>query len=1200
MGVSMRFRFLTFSCVAALAPLCAQTGLGIVRGTAIDATGSLIPKAKATLANQVTGVTHSLETSSVGAFYFSAVQPAPYALTLEAPGFKKWSGKFTVEAGQTVALDVSMEVGSVDAVVEVSDAAPVITTVGMEISDVKDALRIRQLPLNGRDVRNLFNLTPGVEGGGVPRVNGMKVGSTDIALDGISLVDRFGGGLRGGVSPGLDMIQEYRIETVGSSAANSRPATVTLVSKSGTNEFHGTAFETHRNNFGGLRARAKQDGNKPAQLIRNEFGVLAGGPVIRNKTFWLASYEGNRLRQATFANAAVPTPEMWGGDFSLLTDDNSNSYAIYDPLTSGPDGSRTPFANKRIPASRITSFAKTMQGVSPDPLGPTASQNPFIGNNFQTFYPNQDNTDTFTVKGDHILTSKDNLSGRFTRTKYQNKQFGGRFGYPKIGTSDAGGSGLTDARIYSMFARWNRTWTPTLLSETQFSTNRAPKSSGTLANDVAWANKLGLPNPFGVTGWPTICTDGPFFYYGCWDGDNRKDENLTAHQLENNITWIKGKHTVKFGGKLRYEYNNIRELQQAQGSHSFYGDWTAKYDAVNDEQLAYTGTGLASVLLGLPTYLSNQYNRGFFYFEQKEIGLYAHDSWKVNQRVTLELGIRWDKWTAYREKYNRLVNVDLSNFANRFEVITPKNVKMEQIQGIPPAVLASWRARGLTWRTADEAGLPANLIPADNNNFGPRLGAAIRLTKGFVLRAGYGEYFWTMPLSQILQTSRTNPPLNLRFANSLADRNGVVPFNALKNAPTANDYVGQAAVDTNGTIILSTNAQSMMPWQSTGWKDNRMQSWHFTIEKEVMKDTALRLSYTGNHGRDLEQRFNINSIESEFNYQARTGLARPSTADLRRANRNWNFAAANHTGYSNNHSLQAELERRYSSGLAYQIFYTFTRALNTTDVGGFTSGNGGINNTDGGNAVPESINIMGAPNLTYDQRLKLIYYNAREVPAQRVRYNGIYTLPIGKGKKFASGSGKALNAIIGGWELASIGEWRSGRWLSVAPSGWLFGNPTLNADQRLEMTFAGRRQRLWFRGDFDPRLASNVDATALQALVPVDRSQRVLHPLGTNFNNQIPQALRDGTVRLTSMTDNVSWNARNFFRGPGAWNVDASLFKNFFFGEKDRFKVRFTADFFNFFNHPLDNEPNATTGLQDLSTQPNAPRIIQFSVRFSW
>jgi hypothetical protein len=377
--------------------MAAQTGLGIVRGTAMDASGSVIPNAKVTLSNTNTGVVRTSQSSSVGLYYFGAVQPAPYTLTVEAAGFKKWSGTFTLEAGQTAAIDASMEVGSVDALVEVSDVAPPITTIGMEINDVKDALRIRQLPLNGRDVRNLFNLTPGVEGGGVPRVNGMKVGSADILLDGISLVDRFGGGLRGGVSPGLDTIQEYRIETTGSDASNSRPATVTLVTKSGTNEIHGALFETHRNNFGGLRARARQDGNTNAQLIRNEFGFSAGGPVIRNKTFWFTSYEGNRLRQASFARTAVPTQAMWGGDFSQVTDTNSNIYTIYDPFSSTATGSRNPFAGNRIPTNRITSFSQTMQSVSPDPAGPNAGLNPFLGSNFETFYPNKDNADTFTV-----------------------------------------------------------------------------------------------------------------------------------------------------------------------------------------------------------------------------------------------------------------------------------------------------------------------------------------------------------------------------------------------------------------------------------------------------------------------------------------------------------------------------------------------------------------------------------------------------------------------------------------------------------------------------------------------------------------------------------------------------------------------------------------------------------------------------------
>jgi hypothetical protein len=215
-----------------------------------------------------------------------------------------------------------------------------------------------------------------------------------------------------------------------------------------------------------------------------------------------------------------------------------------------------------------------------------------------------------------------------------------------------------------------------------------------------------------------------------------------------------------------------------------------------------------------------------------------------------------------------------------------------------------------------------------------------------------------------------------------------------------------------------------------------------------------------------------------------------------------------------------------------------------------------------------------------------------------VRYNTIYDLPFGRGKKFGSGVSKALNAVIGGWQLAAIGEWRGGRWLSVNSARYLFGDPTLSEDQRLDLVFAGRPQRLWFAGDFDPRLASGVDQTALQALVPVNRANRVVRPLGTAFDNRLPQALANGTTRLTPITDTVNWNARGFFRGPGDWNLDSSIFKNFSLGE--RTTLRFTADFFNALNHPIDREPDSSTGLQDLSSQTNQPRIIQFSLRLEF
>ena len=161
---------------------------------------------------------------------------------------------------------------------------------------------------------------------------------------------------------------------------------------------------------------------------------------------------------------------------------------------------------------------------------------------------------------------------------------------------------------------------------------------------------------------------------------------------------------MKFGAKFRPEYNAVRELQQAQGSHTFATDWTALYDPSADAAASFTGSGLAAMALGLPTYLSNQYNRGYFYFQQKETGLYFQDNWKVTPRLTLDLGVRWDKWTPYHEKYDRLVNVDLNTIGSLFQVITPHDTKMESIPGIPPSVLASWAARGLSWTTADAVG----------------------------------------------------------------------------------------------------------------------------------------------------------------------------------------------------------------------------------------------------------------------------------------------------------------------------------------------------------------------------------------------------------------------------------------------------------------------------------------------------------------
>jgi hypothetical protein len=1200
----------------ALAPLMAQTGLGIVTGTVQDSSNAALPKATITLTNTATGVVRTADANSAGIYYFGSVQIGPYSLSVEAPGFNKWETSFQLEAGRTVNVDPTLTVGNVQTKVEVSAVATQVETEGAQLSDVKTAMQIHDLPLNGRQVANLFTLTPGVEGGqntaggGNPRTNGLMVGSTEILLDGISYVDRFGGGMSR-VQPGLDTIQEYRIETAGSGAAFDRPATIELVTRSGTNQFHGAAYETLRNNYGGLVARAIQDGNNPAKYIRNEFGGFIGGPIVKNKTFFFYDQELSKLRQALFAQTAVPTAAMWTGDFSNAVDSSGNKITIYNPYTTNAQGVRQPFPGNVIPSKFLNTQAVSIfKGLTPLPAGPNASANPWTGFNFQTYYPLTTDTNTITGRVDQIFSDKDTVSGRYTQSFSNFLQAGGKYGFPPAGATTGTGTEAQRANVFSIATHWTHTFSPSLLNELQLSVHRSSNASGTNATGINWANKLGLPNPFGATGWPTVCTDaGSMLYYGCWDGDNKKGQQLTQYQIDDNVTWIKGKHTFKFGFKGRQEFNNVEELQQTQGSDSFYGDWTSQFDPVGQQAVPFTGTGLASLELGLPTYLSNQYNRGYFYFKQKEVGTYAQDTWKVTPKLTVSLGLRWESWTPYSEKYNRLVNLNLPNVINNptsMQVVLPGSTMLSNIPGVPQDVIAQWAARGLTSVSANSSNFPSALTPNVWNDIAPHLAVAYRIRENWVIRAGYGTYFWPMPLSQLLQSMRTNPPLNLRYENSIASAKGTNGVYALSNVPAATDKLGGGATVT--PVPPSSGAFSFLAMDVNHWSDNKAQEWTFTLEHQLGRDMLVKLSYTGNHGSDLQQHWDYNAPTSKYNYQAQTGLVAPSLTYARQVNPNWSLNGAygvlEHNGYSNSNSFQVAVDKRFSSGLQFQWFYVYTHAMTTNDAGGSSSGGGGFNSVATGNgsqgggtsvSVPANNEILGNPTLSDSQRLRLIYTNSSQVPPQRMTWNGIYALPVGRGKKFMSNNNRAADALLGGWQIAFLGTWDHGFWMGVNPSDYIFANPSLSSDQRLSMNIFGQNQMLWFAGYFDPTQATNVNASKLQQLVPVDRSAQRIHPAGPNLDNRIAQTLANGSVVQTGITDNVSSNARNFMLGPPAWSQDASLYKYFSVGEK--LKLRMSGDFFNVLNHPLLNNPNSTTGLINLGSQPNAARIIQIGAR---
>ena len=1210
-----------FCLIACLFPLHAQTGLGVVTGSVTDPSQANVPKATVTLTDTAKGLAREAATNESGIYYFGSIPVGQYRLTVTAAGFEKWETNFLVQAGQTIKVDPVVSLGNVQSKVEVSSAALQIATEGSQLSDIKTAKTIHDLPLNGRQITNLFTLTPGVEGGqntqggANPRTNGMMVGSTEILLDGMSYVDRFGGGMSR-VQPGLDTIQEYRVETAGSGAGFDRPATIELVTRSGTNQFHGGLFETLRDNYGGLVARAVQDGNTPAKLIRNEFGGFVGGPIVKNKAFFFYDQELLRQRSEVFAQAAVPTTAMWNGDLSNAVDTSGNKITIYNPYTTNANGARTPFVGNIIPTSLMNQqLTNGFRSVTPLPNGPSANANPWVGNNFQTYYPQNTNSNSITGRFDEVFSEKDNLSVRYTQSKYDYLQAGGQYGYPPTGVSNATGTASQKSSAYNITAHYTHIFTPALLNDLQLSAHRSPNSQGTGADNVNWDSTLGFPNPFGATGWPTVYTDaGNMFFYGGWDADNKHAQNLTQYEIDDNVTFVKGKHSMKFGFKGRSEYNNVQEAQQAQGSESFDSAWTGLYDASAQTTTPFTGSGLASLEMGLPSYLSNQYNRGYFYFQQKEVGLFGEDTWRVSPKLTVSLGLRWEFWTPYKEKYNRFTNIDLNSLSpTSMQVVLPQYTTLNTIPGVPSGVLDAWQARGLTAVSANSTrNFPSALIPGVWNDFAPHAAIAYRLSDKWVVRGGYGIYYWPMPLSQILQSMRINPPLNLRYQNDVNGHQGTNGVYAQTVIPSVSDRLGNGGTATVSPGAVDPSAQAFLAMNVNQWADNRMQEWTFTIEHELASNLILKLNYTGNHGSNLQQNWDFNAPLSRYNYQAQNGVLAPTLAYQRQLDPNWSMTGADgvleHNGYSNSNSGQVILEKRFSQGLSFQFFYAYTHAMGTNDSGGNSFGGaGGINAASYGpgpqgggtsGSVPAVGELLGAPNVSDSQRLRLLYTNSSQVPPHRITWSGLYELPVGRGKRFLANSGRGLDALVGGWQIAFIGSWSSGFWMGNDSNEYQFHNPSLSSNQRLKLNAFGQNQMLWFAGDFDPTQASGVNTAALEKLVPVDRGARNIHPLGSNFDNFVPQTLADGSQVQTPITDNLSWNARNYMLGPSAFSQDVSAFKYFNFTE--RIRLRMSGDFFNVFNHPTLNNPDPVTGLINLSSQANSPRIIQVGARLEF
>ena len=455
----------------------------------------------------------------------------------------------------------------------------------------------------------------------------------------------------------MDTIEEFRVETSASSAKMNRPGAVIVNTRAGTNQFHGSLFEVMRNNNLGFGvARRREDKwSRPSHLVRNEFGASAGGPALHSQGLQRPKQDVRlpclrslpELAGVRNLNVSVPTMAMRQGDFSGLVDGVGRRYTLYDPWTTGADWSRLPFANNQIPLQRQSALAKYLYSVTPQPTLPAI--NPLVGSNWSGQVPNNRLDWTMTTRVDHRLSDRDQLFFRYTH--------GVRDSFAQSGDSPVTLDNSANARWRPIrdntgVASWTHTFSPTFFSETLFTAGVEDMSIFNIGDDVKWADKLGLPNPFNEYGFPNIVGTGVGMTYE--NPDNRRNNISHVYNVDQNLTKVQGRHEFQFGGRFRFEQLHILpDQQQPQGAHEFASHATGLYDPASGSTygaVPRTGHASADLFLGVINSYAARFVRKWYDMSVREYGLYLQDNFKVNSRLTLNFGVRWEMTTPPRKR----------------------------------------------------------------------------------------------------------------------------------------------------------------------------------------------------------------------------------------------------------------------------------------------------------------------------------------------------------------------------------------------------------------------------------------------------------------------------------------------------------------------------------------------------------------------
>lgn len=1215
------------------AVLWAQSGVSTIQGTVQDASAARIPNCTVQALNTATGVSTETVSNAEGFYALKGLIAGSYRVTFSAPGMKKHESMITLQNGQVLVLNAQLAVGEVTETVTVSGETIQLATYDSgTVNTHLDAARIQQLPQNGRNILNLAAATvPGLEGNGT-RANGLMQEAMEYSQDGAPMTNRnFGGESNSAQAtlPDPDSVQEARFETTNSSAQFATPATVILTTKSGTNQFHGSMFETLRNNYFGI-ARARQD---PADfaappLIRNEFGASLGGPILipgvydgRNRSFFFYAYERFSLRQKRQQLMRVPTVAMRNGDFSGLINSAGILQQLYDPnTTQGRENNyaRLPFANNQIPVSRISPLAKTLLAATPLP---TSADNPLVNFNLNGQNPIEQTVPNYTVRLDHVFDEKNRAYFRFTEIDQQQQALRN---YPSnspanIATAELpeGATGYQRVPIQTISGAlgYSKTLSPTFFMETIFSMQwQRMYVEGNEASQRNYEQQFGLPNNFGQTGFPAIGAN-LLMPYGGSQWNYGMSQRLTT--LDENMNKIWGKHQFAFGMRIRHEkFGYLSDRSPDQVAYTNLA--TAIYDpatGANFNPKPNTGYPDADFFLGAASNFTQNRNAPFNNCSLIEYDFYFQENWRLSQALTLNLGVRWEAHPAPRAARDWMVTFDPVHNA----LVLPRPLDYYVKEGLThEALLTNLRDLGVKFMNMQEAGLPPRGFRSYNANIMPRLGFAWVPgfgPKGMVIRGGYGSYIYPVPIRNSIRYLTAGYPFTASYSQSYtaaAQSPDGLPNFLLRNPLTV--ITGVNSRD----VVNSNSTTALLPGIATGtrpiadYPPARVQEANFTIEQPFGDGSVFRASYVFTHGENLDQNYLINEAPSAYVWQVKTGTVPPtgrfaSVATRPYDQRTWGpITLSTKYGFSNDSSLQFNYQRPYRNGVGYQIFYVYSRAFR---VGGNTFRDNILYPAAiyAPGVIPEGMDVgtLLKPSREFNRWQN--YRPDTAIPLHRIRFNGIVDLPFGKGRRFLKSANRLLDTLIGGYQVAFTGTVVS-QAFQVANTNWGATHPIRLYKDSAPVTDCRsgvcRPAYLWFNGYLPPTVI-NAANRGVQG-VPADY-QPYLTPINNtpgqpNFGtNNVTVRLNNGQQVTTAYSPGPAgpnpYNAM-VLQGPKNWQADISLYKEFSLTE--RVRLRFNIDAFNAFNIQGLPNPGASDGILQLQTSYWTPRQIQFTGRLSF